>query len=93
MSTTRSLPSSLRLLRQCLLLGFFLTPVMAVGQNFFERQLGLAEEGDAVAQYSIGLMYMAGQNVPVNDLEAFKWYRLAADQGHADASATNCTWE
>ena len=29
----RTLPSSLRLFRQCLLLGFFLTPVMAVGQS------------------------------------------------------------
>jgi hypothetical protein len=32
MRTTRSLISSLRLFRQCLLLGFLLTPVLAVGQ-------------------------------------------------------------
>jgi TPR repeat protein len=58
---------------------------MAVGQTFFEHQLGLAEEGNAKAQYSIGLMYMAGENVPVNNSEAARWYRAAADQGHADA--------
>jgi len=37
MRTTRTLPSSLRLFGQFLLLGFFLTPVMAVGQNFEEN--------------------------------------------------------
>ena len=32
MRKTHAAPSNLRLLKQCLLLGFFLVPVMAVGQ-------------------------------------------------------------
>jgi len=45
MKRTRTLPSSLRLFGQCLLLGFLLTPVMAVGQAF-EDTLRLAEEAN-----------------------------------------------
>ena len=30
-------------------------------------------------------MYLDGDGVPQNDAEAVRWYRLAADQGHADA--------
>ena len=30
-------------------------------------------------------MYNAGQGVPQDDAEAVRWYRLAADQGHARA--------
>jgi TPR repeat protein len=30
-------------------------------------------------------MYLDGDGVPENDAEAVRWYRLAADQGHADA--------
>ena len=44
-----------------------------------------AEQGDAVAQYNLGLMYDFGDGVPENDAEAVNWYRLAAEQGHADA--------
>jgi TPR repeat protein len=44
-----------------------------------------AEEGDAVAQAYLGLMYAKGQGVPHDDGEAVKWYRKAADQGHAGA--------
>ena len=30
-------------------------------------------------------MYANGEGVPEDDAEAVRWYRLAADQGHADA--------
>ena len=40
-----------------------------------------AEAGDAEAQVSLGFMYLGAQD----DAEAVRWYRLAADQGHADA--------
>ena len=30
-------------------------------------------------------MYASGEGVPENDTEAVKWYRLAAEQGHAVA--------
>ena len=45
----------------------------------------LADQGDAYAQYNLGLKYDNGEGVPEDDAEAAGWYRLAADQGHADA--------
>jgi TPR repeat protein len=44
-----------------------------------------AEQGLAVAQFNVGLMYDMGQGVLQNYSEAVKWYRLAADQGRPDA--------
>ncbi len=41
-----------------------------------------AAKGDADAQYNIGQIYKLGRGVPVDMLEAEKWYRLAALQGH-----------
>ena len=45
----------------------------------------LAEQGDAGAQYSLGLMYDNGNGVPQDYKEALRWYRLAAEQGNAEA--------
>ena len=45
----------------------------------------LADQGDAIAQFNLGLTYDKGWGVPQNDAEAVKWYSLAADQGDADA--------
>ena len=45
----------------------------------------LAEQGDATAQFNLGLMYDNGQGVPQNHKTAVKWYRLAAEQGIAFA--------
>jgi TPR repeat protein len=42
-------------------------------------------QGFAVAQFNLGVMYSDGQGVPQNDAEAVRWYRLAAEQGHAGA--------
>jgi TPR repeat protein len=41
----------------------------------------LAEQGDAIAQYNLGLMYEDGAGVLQDDAEAVKWYQLAAEQG------------
>ncbi len=45
----------------------------------------LAEQGDAKAQFNLGLMYHEGRGVPQDYETALKWYRLAAEQGDADA--------
>jgi len=45
----------------------------------------LAEQGDASAQYNLGLMYDNGTGVPQDYAEAARLYRLAADQGHTSA--------
>ena len=44
-----------------------------------------AEQGDANAQFNLGLRHADGRGVPQDDVEAVRWYRLAADQGNADA--------
>ena len=45
----------------------------------------MAEKGQVLAQFNLGNMYVNGDGVPKNDVEAVKWYRLAAEQGNADA--------
>ena len=45
----------------------------------------LAEEGDAAAQFNIGLLYDTGQGIDEDPGAAAHWYRLAADQGYAKA--------
>ena len=45
----------------------------------------LAEQGYAVAQFNLGVMYDHGYGVPENDTEAVKWFRKAAVQDNAKA--------
>ena len=45
----------------------------------------LAKQGNAHAQFNLGLMYQYGKGVSQNDKTAVKWYRLAARQGDAHA--------
>lgn len=45
----------------------------------------LAAQGDASAQYFLGLMHERGEGVTKNLQEALKWYRLAAAQGNDKA--------
>jgi TPR repeat protein len=45
----------------------------------------LAEQGHAIAQYSLGLLYANGQGVPKDDVQARQWYQKASAQGRADA--------
>ena len=52
--------------------------------NFNNRKL-LASLGIAEAQYSLGLIYSKGKEIPQDYVEAVKWYRLAAEQGLAQA--------
>ena len=42
------------------------------------------------AQIILGVMYANSQGVPQNDVEAMKWYRLAADQG--ERRRTDRSW-
>jgi TPR repeat protein len=45
----------------------------------------LAEQGDASAQFNLGVMYYKGEGVLQDYKESVKWYRKAAEQGNADA--------
>lgn len=51
----------------------------------FLRQVVIAEQGDAVSQFNLGLMYDTGEGVTQDYQEAVRWYRLAAAQGVANA--------
>ena len=42
-----------------------------------------AEQGNASAQFFLGMAYDKGEGVPQNDAEAAKWFRCAAEQGDA----------
>ena len=44
-----------------------------------------ADQGDAEAEYNLGVTYDEGEGVPQDDAEAARRYRLAADQGHVSA--------
>jgi hypothetical protein len=45
----------------------------------------LAEEGDATAQFNLGLLYLDGHGVPQNPGEAATWFRRAAEQDYPQA--------
>ena len=45
----------------------------------------LADQGDAKAQASLGVMYLNGQGVGRNDAEALKWFHTATQQADAQA--------
>jgi uncharacterized protein len=44
-----------------------------------------AEQGNAEAQYNLGMTYYCGQGVKQNYRNAAKWFHSAAEQGHAGA--------
>ncbi|MEJ2795706.1 tetratricopeptide repeat protein [Iodobacter sp. LRB] len=48
----------------------------------FESFMPLAKQGDAQAQFNIGVMYDEGQGVRQDNTQANVWYRKAAEQGH-----------
>jgi TPR repeat protein len=45
-----------------------------------------ANQGDAFAQYGLGLMFRNGYGVEPDVVEAYKWLYLAAQQGHGKAA-------
>jgi S1-C subfamily serine protease len=54
-------------------------------QNKLRQLQARAKQGDAEAQFMLGVMYGEGKGVPQNDKTAVKWYTLAAEQGNANA--------
>ncbi len=68
-----------------LLTGLMLFAYPAPGADELEELIQSGEQGDARAQFLLGNRYDRGQGVPENDVEAARWYQLAAEQGHASA--------
>ena len=54
-------------------------------QTAFKEFHPLAEQGDAIAQNNLGVMYANGQGVPQDYKLAVQWYWKAAEQGLARA--------
>ncbi len=44
-----------------------------------------ASAGNAHCQYIVGLAYLEGTGVPVDETKAFNWLRMAAGQDHVNA--------
>ncbi len=51
----------------------------------YREWLPLAEEGDAEAQFNLGILYDLGQGVAQSKVRAAAWYRRSAEQGFAAA--------
>jgi len=45
----------------------------------------LADNGDPIAQFNLGLLYLDGKGVPQNPSEAVNWFRRAAEQDYVPA--------
>ena len=53
-----------------------------------ETCMALAEQGDAAAQYDIGLLFVSGENMLIDYKAAKDWFSKAAEQGLPDAIAS-----
>lgn len=64
--------------------------VDAWGRGDFQTAInewqGPADKGDADAQFNLGQAYKLGRGVPQDLVQAEKWYKKAADQGHMQAN-------
>ncbi len=49
--------------------------------------LAIAEEGNASAYFNLGRMYLFGEGVPIDFVEAYKWFALADKAGQPQAKA------
>lgn len=67
-----------------LVLVLLCTSVMAKGEDL-SQVIRLANQGDAIAQNSLGVMYAQGKGVRQDYQKAVEWYTKAANQGDAIA--------
>ncbi len=54
----------------------------------FAETKAMAEAGDVISQFKLGMMYSSGGGVLEDDEEAAKWFRKAADKGYALAQSS-----
>lgn len=45
----------------------------------------LAQQGNVIAQFNLGIMYGNGKHLPKNSKESIQWYLLAAEKGYPPA--------
>lgn len=59
----------------------------------FQKTLQSTRQGNAAAQFNLGLMYVKGQgDVRQDYAEAVKWYRKAAEQKDGGRCTTQFGW-
>ena len=56
--------------------------------NDLDSLRGLADAGDAAAQFAVGAHYATGDGVTQDYSEAVRWFTSAAEQGHVVAQGT-----
>lgn len=61
------------------------TTESSVSQNIFQKNLEIAKEGNADAEYYVGCCYHRGEYVEKDEEQAFKWYHKSAQHGNAKA--------
>jgi len=59
--------------------------VTQISRESLENIMRAANQGDAEAQYRLGVLYAKGVGVKKDRREANRWYRKAANQGHEKA--------
>jgi cell division septation protein DedD len=57
-------------------------------QQALKLMTASAEQGHAIAQARLGMIYAKGEGVPVNNIEAYRWFSLSAKAGDPKAKAT-----
>jgi len=60
-------------------------PLDYMWEKKFKEQMALAEKNDVHAQYEVGIMYLRGRGVTVDQGEAAGWLRKSAEQGYDKA--------
>ena len=58
---------------------------VSVMASDFNQTQRLANQGDAEAQFDLGIMYSTGEGVRQDSTKAFEWYQKSANQGDAIA--------
>ena len=73
-----------RFLAQLIILFLVCTVEIADGQTLFEIIEPFAQKGDAEAQYNLGLIYVNGQGVTQDYVQAHKWVNSTNANWHAN---------
>ena len=84
MKPINKIPRLIRIATAVIVAGGLAVMVLSA-QDDLDTVRQAADQGDAEAQYNLGVIYNNGEGVPEDDAEAVKWYRLAAEQGYAKA--------
>lgn len=65
--------------------GLFLTTLFYAQNTDIKTLIQKANQGDAEAQYNLGVAYYNGEGVEQSHSKAVYWYQKSAEQGDADA--------